>query len=103
MHSGEREACTRGGRIEKDEADIPVQQHHQERIDEMSDNIKGQVVSKILSSPLFALQLDESTDVANIAQLLVFCRYITSQGIEQDFLFCRPLKTTTKAPILWKY
>ena len=59
------------------------------RIDEMSDNIKGQVVSKILSSPLFAFQLDESTDVANIAQLLVFCRYITSQGIEQDFLFCR--------------
>ena len=67
------------------------------RIDEMSDNIKGQVVSKILSSPLFALQPDESTDVANIAQLLVFCRYIISQGIEQDFLFCLPLKTTTKA------
>lgn len=67
------------------------------RIAEMSENIKENVVSKILSSPFFSLQLDESTDVANISQLLVFSRYITDKGIEQEFIFCRPLGTTTKA------
>lgn len=55
------------------------------RVDKMSGNIKGQVVSNILPSPFFALQLDESTDVANISQLLVFCRYIIIKVIEQQF------------------
>ena len=67
------------------------------RIAEMSENIKENVVSKVKSSPFFSLQIDESTDVTNIAQLLAFCRYITDKGIEEEFLFCRPLEMTTKA------
>ena len=66
------------------------------RMNELPDSIKGQVVSKILSSPFFVLQLDESTDVANIAQLLVYCSYITTKVFKQDFLSCRALQTTTK-------
>ncbi|XP_068227658.1 zinc finger BED domain-containing protein 5-like [Palaemon carinicauda] len=64
---------------------------------EMSENIKENVVSKVMSSPFFSLQIDESTDVTNIAQLLAFCRYITDKGIEEKFLFCRPLEMTTKS------
>ncbi|XP_045130239.1 protein FAM200A-like [Portunus trituberculatus] len=67
------------------------------RIAEMSEDIKENVVSKVMSSPFFSLQIDESTDVTNIAQLLAFCRYITDKGIEEEFLFCRPLEMTTKA------
>jgi hypothetical protein len=63
----------------------------------MSDNIKEQVVGKIQASPLFAIQLDESTDVANLSQLLVFARYLKGSVIEEDFLFCRPLETTMKS------
>ena len=37
------------------------------RIHEMSDNIKSKVLSKIDSSPVFALQLDESTDISNLS------------------------------------
>ena len=66
------------------------------RMNELPDSIKGQVVSKILSSPFFVLQLDESTDVANIAQLLVYCSYITTKVFKQHFLSCRALQTTTK-------
>ena len=44
------------------------------RIHEMSENIKSKVISKINSSPVFALQLDETTDVANLSQLLVYIR-----------------------------
>lgn len=67
------------------------------RIDEMSENIKDKVVLHIISSPFFALQLDESTDVANLSQLLVFSRHIRDGKIEEQFLFCRPLETTSKA------
>ena len=35
----------------------------------MSHNIKSKVLSKIDSSPVFALQLDESTDISNLSQL----------------------------------
>ena len=37
------------------------------QIHEMSDNIKSKVLSKIDASPVFALQLDESTDISNLS------------------------------------
>ena len=67
------------------------------RIDDMADNIKAQVISKIRLSAFFAIQLDESTDVSNLSQLLVFANYVSDTGVEEEFLFCRPLETTTKA------
>ena len=71
-------------------------------IAEMSENIKENMVSKITLSPFFSLQLDEFTDVVNISQLLVYSRYIIDKGIEQEFLFYRPLETTTKAADVMK-
>ena len=67
------------------------------RIHEMSDNIKSKVLSKIDSSPVFALQLDESTDIFNLSQLLVYIRYVADERINEQFLFCQPLETTSKA------
>ena len=67
------------------------------RIHEMSDNIKSKVLSKIDSSPVFALQLDESTDISNLSQLLVYVRYVADERINEEFLFCQPLETTLKA------
>ena len=69
----------------------------QSRIHEMSDNIKSKVLSKIDSSPVFALQLDESTDISNLSQLLVYVRYVADERINEEFLFCQPLETTSKA------
>ena len=63
----------------------------------MSDNIKSKVLSKIDSSPVFALQLDESTDISNLSQLLVYVRYVADDRINEEFLFCQPLETTSKA------
>ena len=67
------------------------------RIHEMSKNIKSKMISKINSSPVFALQLDETTDVANLSQLLVYIRYVADERINEEFLFCQPLETTSKA------
>ena len=66
------------------------------RIVEMSSNIKDKVIMKAKRSPFFAIQLDESTDVQNLSQLLVFIRFIGEGKIEDEFLFCRPLNGTTK-------
>ena len=65
----------------------------------MSDNIKSKVLFMIDSSPVFALQLDESTDipVSILSQLLVYVRYVADERINEEFLFCQPLKTTSKA------
>lgn len=60
------------------------------------------MVSKIMLALFFSLYLSETTDVANVSQLLVFSRYITNKGIEQEFLFCRHLQTATKAADVMK-
>ena len=69
----------------------------QQRIDEMSVDILQQVISDIcrLESG-FAIQLDESTDVTNCAQLLIFVRYVGKEGVKEEFLMNVALKTTTK-------
>ena len=67
------------------------------QIHKMSDNIKSKVLSKIDSSPVFAFQLDESTGISNLSQLLVYVRYVADERINEKFLFCQPLETTSKA------
>ena len=44
------------------------------RIGEMANDIKSQVTERMKKSGSFSLQMDESTDVANCANLLVFAR-----------------------------
>ena len=66
------------------------------RIHETSENIKSKVISKINSFPVFALQLDETTDVSNFSQLLVYIRYVADERINEEFLFCQPSETTSK-------
>ena len=67
------------------------------RIDDMSKDIVAQVTQELRESRCrFSLQLDESTDVARCSQLLVFLRYLTRFAVEEELLFCSPLKATTK-------
>ena len=69
------------------------------QIAELSNNILSQVVSKIQNSKFnfFAIQLDETTDVANLAQVCVYVRYIYEEHLEDEFLFCERLDTRTTA------
>ncbi|XP_073533049.1 protein FAM200C-like [Phyllobates terribilis] len=69
-----------------------------DRIKCMSKDILAQVVADLISSPAkFSLQLDKTTDVCNLSQLAVFVRYVKDNMIKEEFLFCKPLTTTTKA------
>lgn len=74
----------------------------QRRIEDMSLDVRDQVLAEIKNSPLFSLQLDESTDVSSCAQLLVFVRYLHEGDIKEEFLFCSPLETTTKGEDIMK-
>ncbi|CAI9726566.1 finger BED domain-containing 5-like [Octopus vulgaris] len=66
------------------------------RIQDTSGDIECNIKSKILKHKLFALQVDESTDITGKAQLLVFVRFINDEAIVEDFLCCKELPETRK-------
>ena len=69
----------------------------QQRITEMSTDIKEQVITEVQGSKYgFAMQMVESTDVSNYAQLLVYMRYTTKDAIRSELLLINEMKTTTK-------
>ena len=59
------------------------------RIEDMSENIKLNLKTKLLNHNLFALQVDESTDISSKAQLLVFIRFIDDEAIVEDFFVAK--------------
>jgi len=72
------------------------------RINDMAYDTKEQLVRRIRGSPCFGIQLDESTDVAGLAQLIVFVRGIFQDEVFEDLLFCKTLKTSTKGEDIFK-
>ena len=64
-----------------------------------------QAVSKIQKSMFgfFAIQLDETMDVANLAELCVYVCYIHKRHLEDEFLFCSPLTTRTIAKEIFNF
>uniref|UniRef100_K7FJU0 BED-type domain-containing protein n=1 Tax=Pelodiscus sinensis TaxID=13735 RepID=K7FJU0_PELSI len=72
----------------------------QHRIEEMAENVREQLMNRVHQSRFNALQMDETTDIANLAQLLVFVRYEHS-GEVKDLLFCKPLPTHTTAEAIF--
>uniref|UniRef100_K7FGQ0 Uncharacterized protein n=1 Tax=Pelodiscus sinensis TaxID=13735 RepID=K7FGQ0_PELSI len=65
-------------------------------ITNMSNDIKSQVIEEIKNSPrgLFSMQLDETTDVCNLAQLMVYVWDIKNEYEKEEYLFCKPQTTT---------
>ena len=67
------------------------------RIEEMSVDIADQVISGVKDSKYgFSIQLDESTDVTNNAQLLVYVRYTQDNSVKTELLMSKELSGTTK-------
>ena len=57
-------------------------------IEDMSDDKSSKQRVKEEKSVLFVLQVDESTDVTGLAQLMVFIRFIHNDKITKQFLCC---------------
>lgn len=67
------------------------------RIVDMADNIEETVVCHLKEYSYFSLQVDESTDISNIADLICLVRYDFENTTHEEFLFCKPLQTRTTA------
>ena len=63
----------------------------------MFDTIKTKVIFKSNFFPVFAFEMDKNTHVFNLSKPLVCSIYVADEKIDEDFLFCQPLKTTSMA------
>ncbi|CAI6344391.1 unnamed protein product [Macrosiphum euphorbiae] len=70
------------------------------RIKDISNDIEETLRKGINDSQLFSIQVDESTDVAQLAVLLVISRYLKENESVEGLLLCHPItEFTTGADI----
>ena len=72
------------------------------RIKDKSSDVLNQVVNQAKAFRYYAIQLDESTDVAGFLQLSVFIRYIYNGEVSENLLFCEALPLHTKGEDIFK-
>ncbi|XP_017795707.1 PREDICTED: protein ZBED8-like, partial [Habropoda laboriosa] len=63
------------------------------RINDMSSNILGILIAKLKTAQKFALQIDETTDIKNRAQLIAIVHFVDEGTItiKEHYLFCNQL------------
>ena len=63
----------------------------------MSGDIADQVMAGVKDSKFgFAIQLDQSTDVAKCSQLLVYIRFIQNNTVKTELMLNQELAATTE-------
>ncbi|KAK9887476.1 hypothetical protein WA026_022824 [Henosepilachna vigintioctopunctata] len=62
----------------------------------MAYNTQKKIITAIRGSPCFSMQLDTTTDVVVLTELMVSVRSIFQFEIFGDILFCETLETSTK-------
>ena len=65
------------------------------RICDMSKDIQDTVISSVKQSKMFAMQVDESTDISGKAQLIAFIWFVSDGKISDQFFCCKELKERT--------
>ena len=65
------------------------------RICDMSTDIQDTVISSVKQSKMFTMQVDESTDISEKAQLIAFIRFVSDGKISDQFFCCKELKERT--------
>lgn len=84
-----------GREAEKEEKKIPVSNCTiRRRIHEMSTDIEEIACTSVKKSEMFALYVDESTDIVCRVQLLVFIRYLHDDKTVNNFFKELELSTT---------
>ncbi|KAJ1130248.1 hypothetical protein NDU88_008603 [Pleurodeles waltl] len=58
------------------------------RIEAKGENIQEQVIKVVRESPFFSIAMDESTDIGDVAQLLVWVRYLDQSLHPKEELLC---------------
>uniref|UniRef100_A0A0K0EJ23 DUF4371 domain-containing protein n=1 Tax=Strongyloides stercoralis TaxID=6248 RepID=A0A0K0EJ23_STRER len=65
------------------------------RISDINKDQLIQLITRIKESLKFSIQLDETTDITKLAQLLVYVRYVYKESVEEELLFCCPMEDHT--------
>lgn len=67
------------------------------RVEQISDNLEFQIHQDLQSCEYFSLQLDESTDISDVAQLCVFIRMVFGDfTAKEEFVKLPPLHERTR-------
>ncbi|CAM5143360.1 unnamed protein product [Eretmochelys imbricata] len=72
------------------------------QIHSRAHDMEDQLIGQIKLAKYFSLQLDESTDVANMAILMVYVRFEHEGDLKEEFLFSASLPTKTTSSELFK-
>ncbi|XP_067129659.1 SCAN domain-containing protein 3-like [Centruroides vittatus] len=72
------------------------------RINDISSDIQSTLIENLRLSGVFALQVDEATDISGHTHLISNVRYTDKYEIKEDFLFCLPLPGYTTAEEIFK-
>jgi hypothetical protein len=76
---------------------IPLSNNSAKRgINLISEDMLDQVITSLEKTEKFSLQTNESVDIGNNPQLMVFVRYKEEVNYHEEFLFCSSLSTTTR-------
>ncbi|CAM4588713.1 unnamed protein product [Lepidochelys olivacea] len=73
-----------------------------QRIHDLAHDMEDQLIGQIKLGKYFSLQLDECTDVANTAVLMVFVRFEHEGDLKEEFLFSASLPTKTTSSEVFK-
>ncbi|KAG6940576.1 zinc finger BED-type containing 5 [Chelydra serpentina] len=68
----------------------------------MAENVKQQLLSRVQESRYYALHVDESTDIVNLANILLFVRCELNNEVHDDILFCQPIPIHTTGEAIFK-
>ena len=66
------------------------------KISKINSDQLVQLITRIKESPKLSVQLDETTDITKLAQLLVYVGYVYKENLEEELLFHPPLKGHTR-------
>ncbi|KRZ00159.1 Zinc finger BED domain-containing protein 5 [Trichinella zimbabwensis] len=69
------------------------------RLEDMAKWVEDQLINRVKGSKFFSLQLDESTDIQGLSQLIVFIRFVWNSEPHEDILFCEPIIRGTSEEI----
>jgi hypothetical protein len=71
------------------------------QIGDLGEDVKDILPSRIKCTK-FSLQMDESTDVAGLAILIVLVRYRYLETFQENLLLCKPFPTDTSGAEIFK-
>ncbi len=69
------------------------------RINVMFNWVEKQLIKHVTNNSFYSLQIDESTDIQGLCQLLVFICYIFNHASYDELLFCKSIIRGTSTEI----